>query len=80
MKNISLNNINYYKIYQNHKLNYQLNKGCFKMKIAIVLGTRPEIIKMASVMDEIEKRGHELLLFIPVSIMIRKCLRISSLT
>lgn len=33
-----------------------------KMKIAIVLGTRPEIIKMASVMDEIEKRGHELLL------------------
>ena len=32
------------------------------MKIAIVLGTRPEIIKMASVMDEIEKRGHELLL------------------
>ena len=46
------------------------------MKIAIVLGTRPEIIKMASVMDEIEKRGHELL----VSIMIRKCLRISSLT
>lgn len=34
----------------------------FKMKIAIVLGTRPEIIKMASVMDEIEKRGHELLL------------------
>ena len=34
----------------------------FKMKIAIVLGTRPEIIKMASVMDEIGKRGHELLL------------------
>ena len=33
-----------------------------KMKIAIVLETRPEIIKMASVMDEIEKRGHELLL------------------
>ena len=32
------------------------------MKIAIVLGTRPEIIKMASVMDEIEKRGHQLLL------------------
>ncbi len=32
------------------------------MKIAIVLGTTPEIIKMASVMDEIEKRGHELLL------------------
>ena len=32
------------------------------MKIAIVLGTRPEIIKMASVMDEIEDRGHELLL------------------
>ena len=32
------------------------------MKIAIVLGTRPEIIKMASVMDEIERRGHELLL------------------
>ncbi|AMK15722.1 non-hydrolyzing UDP-N-acetylglucosamine 2-epimerase [Methanobrevibacter olleyae] len=32
------------------------------MKIAIVLGTRPEIIKMASVMDEVEKRGHELLL------------------
>ena len=32
------------------------------MKIAIVLGTRPEIIKMASVMDEIGKRGHELLL------------------
>ena len=32
------------------------------MKIAIVLGTRPEISKMASVMDEIEKRGHELLL------------------
>ena len=34
----------------------------FIMKIAIVLGTRPEIIKMASVMDEIENRGHELLL------------------
>ena len=32
------------------------------MKIAIVLGTRPEIIKMASVMDEIEKRDHEMLL------------------
>ncbi len=32
------------------------------MKIAIVLGTRPEIIKMASVMDEIQNRGHELLL------------------
>lgn len=32
------------------------------MKIAIVLGTRPEIIKMASVMDEIKNRGHELLL------------------
>ena len=32
------------------------------MKIAIVLGTRPEIIKMASVMDEIERRSHELLL------------------
>lgn len=32
------------------------------MKIAIVLGTRPEIIKMASVMDEIKNRGHDLLL------------------
>lgn len=32
------------------------------MKIAVVLGTRPEIIKMASVIDEIENRGHELLL------------------
>ncbi|MDD2643600.1 MAG: UDP-N-acetylglucosamine 2-epimerase (non-hydrolyzing) [Methanobacteriaceae archaeon] len=32
------------------------------MKISIVLGTRPEIIKMASVMDEIIDRGHELLL------------------
>ena len=32
------------------------------MKIAIVLGTRPEIIKMASVMDEIKNRGQELLL------------------
>ena len=32
------------------------------MKIAIVLGTRPEIIKMASVMDEIQNKGHELLL------------------
>ncbi len=32
------------------------------MKIAIVLGTRPEIIKMASVIDEIIKRGHKLLL------------------
>ena len=31
------------------------------MKISIVLGTRPEIIKMASVMDEIIDRGHELL-------------------
>ncbi|WP_299522683.1 non-hydrolyzing UDP-N-acetylglucosamine 2-epimerase [uncultured Methanobrevibacter sp.] len=27
------------------------------MKIAIVLGTRPEIIKMAPIIDEIEKRG-----------------------
>lgn len=32
------------------------------MKIAIVLGTRPEIIKMASVMDEIKNRSQELLL------------------
>ena len=32
------------------------------MKIAIVLGTRPEIIKMGSVIDEINSRGHELLL------------------
>jgi len=32
------------------------------MKIAIVLGTRPEIIKMASVIDEISSRGHELVL------------------
>lgn len=32
------------------------------MKISVVLGTRPEIIKMASVIDEINKRGHELLL------------------
>ena len=32
------------------------------MKIAIVLGTRPEIIKMGSVIDEIIKRGHKLLL------------------
>lgn len=32
------------------------------MKISIVLGTRPEIIKMASVIDEIIERGHELLL------------------
>lgn len=32
------------------------------MKIAIVLGTRPEIIKMASVIDEVKKRGQELLL------------------
>lgn len=27
------------------------------MKIAIILGTRPEIIKMAPIIDEIEKRG-----------------------
>ena len=32
------------------------------MKIAVVLGTRPEIIKMAPVIEEIEKRSHELLL------------------
>lgn len=32
------------------------------MKIAIVLGTRPEIIKMVSVIDEILARGHELIL------------------
>ena len=32
------------------------------MKIAIVLGTRPEIIKMVSVIDEIILRGHELIL------------------
>lgn len=32
------------------------------MKIAIVLGTRPEIIKMASVIDEIKNRNQELLL------------------
>lgn len=31
------------------------------MKISIVLGTRPEIIKMASIIDEIKLRGHELL-------------------
>jgi len=27
------------------------------MKIATILGTRPEIIKMAPVLDQIEKRG-----------------------
>lgn len=32
------------------------------MKISIVLGTRPEIIKMASIIDEINSRGHELLI------------------
>lgn len=32
------------------------------MKIAIVLGTRPEIIKMVSVIDEIISRNHELIL------------------
>lgn len=32
------------------------------MKISIVLGTRPEIIKMASIIDEIKLKGHELLL------------------
>lgn len=32
------------------------------MKVSVVLGTRPEIIKMSSVIDEIIKRGHELLL------------------
>ncbi|MBZ9571481.1 UDP-N-acetylglucosamine 2-epimerase (non-hydrolyzing) [Methanobrevibacter sp. TMH8] len=32
------------------------------MKISIVLGTRPEIIKMASIIDEIKLRGHQLLL------------------
>ena len=30
------------------------------MKIAITLGTRPEIIKMASIIDEINFKGHEL--------------------
>ena len=33
-----------------------------KMKIAIVLGTRPEIIKMAPIIDEIGKRGIDLVL------------------
>ena len=32
------------------------------MKIAIVIGTRPEIIKMAPVIDEIERRGIEYIL------------------
>ena len=32
------------------------------MKICVILGTRPEIIKMAPVIDEINKRSHELLL------------------
>lgn len=32
------------------------------MKIAVVLGTRPEIIKMAPIIDEITKRGIELIL------------------
>lgn len=32
------------------------------MKICVILGTRPEIIKMAPVIDEIENRSHELLL------------------
>ena len=32
------------------------------MKIAIIIGTRPEIIKMAPVIDEIEKRGIEYIL------------------
>lgn len=34
----------------------------FILKIGVVLGTRPEIIKMAPVIDEIQERGHELLL------------------
>ncbi len=32
------------------------------MNICVILGTRPEIIKMAPVIDEINKRSHELLL------------------
>ena len=32
------------------------------MKIAVVLGTRPEIIKMAPIIDEIVKRGIDLTL------------------
>ena len=32
------------------------------MKICVILGTRPEIIKMAPVIDEINRRSHELLL------------------
>ena len=32
------------------------------MKICVILGTRPEIIKMAPVIDEIKNRSHELLL------------------
>ncbi|MBM4240833.1 MAG: UDP-N-acetylglucosamine 2-epimerase (non-hydrolyzing) [Euryarchaeota archaeon] len=32
------------------------------MKIAIIIGTRPEIIKMAPVLDEIEKRGIDYIL------------------
>lgn len=35
---------------------------CDIMKIAIVLGTRPEIIKMASVIDEIKRRNIEIVL------------------
>lgn len=32
------------------------------MKIAVILGTRPEIIKMAPIIDEIQKRGLDLVL------------------
>ncbi|MEN6291584.1 MAG: UDP-N-acetylglucosamine 2-epimerase (non-hydrolyzing), partial [Methanobacterium sp.] len=32
------------------------------MKIAVIIGTRPEIIKMAPVIDEIEKRNIDYIL------------------
>lgn len=49
------------KIIELNYLNYLL-KTVDIMKIAIVIGTRPEIIKMAPVIDEIEKRSIEFVL------------------
>lgn len=43
-------------------MNLSNNMRVLQMKFAVVVGTRPEVIKMAPVIREITKRGHELLL------------------
>lgn len=53
-----------------------MNKGENIMNnIMVVVGTRPEIIKMASVVKALKKEASRTFLFIAVNIMTMKCLK-----